>query len=192
MLKTPDGTFHLNLDKRLVGYNEEIVDMNFLVVEEQFLVVATSVEQVRLLFFDLDTFIDHKCWIWFMNLCCNHVVYFQVRVYDLSSMSCSYVLSGHTDIVLCLDTCTTTSGRTLIVTGNKDNIVSSLFVVKNLQCKKYFVYYKIWISLNPKLTGKIMGLTADHHGCERRRRWKGGACNFKNARHQGDDSENAL
>ena len=59
--ETPEGTFHLNLDKRLVGYNEEIVDMKFLGVEEQFLAVATSVEQARLLFFDLDTFIDHKC-----------------------------------------------------------------------------------------------------------------------------------
>lgn len=44
-------------------------------------------------------------------------------MYDLGSMSCSYVLAGHTDIVLCLDTCTTSSGRTLIVTGSKDNTV---------------------------------------------------------------------
>ncbi|XP_071715193.1 protein TORMOZ EMBRYO DEFECTIVE [Rutidosis leptorrhynchoides] len=86
-----EGTFQLNLTKRLVGYNEEIVDMKFLGVEEQYLAVATSVEQVR--------------------------------VYDIASMSCSYVLSGHTDIVLCLDTCTTSSGRTLIVTGSKDNTV---------------------------------------------------------------------
>lgn len=40
-------------------------------------------------------------------------------------MSCSYVLAGHTDIVLCLDTCISNSGRTLIVTGSKDNTVSS-------------------------------------------------------------------
>nr|GEV76421.1 transducin beta-like protein 3 [Tanacetum cinerariifolium] len=86
-----EGSFQLKLDKRLVGYNEEIVDMKFLGVEEQFLAVATSVEQVR--------------------------------VYDLTSMSCSYVLAGHTDIVLCLDTCTTSSGRTLIVTGSKDSTV---------------------------------------------------------------------
>ncbi|KAJ0621054.1 putative transcription factor WD40-like family [Helianthus annuus] len=70
--------------------------MKFVGVEEQFLAVATSVEQVR--------------------------------VYDLGSMSCSYVLAGHTDNVLCLDTCTTSSGRTLIVTGSKDNTVSSLFL----------------------------------------------------------------
>ncbi|KAI7746055.1 hypothetical protein M8C21_003731 [Ambrosia artemisiifolia] len=38
-------------------------------------------------------------------------------------MSCSYVLAGHTDIVLCLDTCITSSGRTLIVTGSKDKSV---------------------------------------------------------------------
>jgi hypothetical protein len=48
-------------------------------------------------------------------------------VYDLASMSCSYVLAGHTDIVLCLDTCVSNSGRTLLVTGSKDNNVSSPF-----------------------------------------------------------------
>ncbi|MFS8019060.1 putative transcription factor WD40-like family [Helianthus anomalus] len=69
------------------------VDMWFVGVEGQFIVVATS-----------------------------------VRVYDLGSMSCSYVLAGHTDIVLCLDMCTTSSGRTLIVTGSKDNTMSSLFL----------------------------------------------------------------
>nr|XP_043621391.1 transducin beta-like protein 3 [Erigeron canadensis] len=89
--ESPEGTFQLNLNKRLVGYNEEILDMKFLGVEEQSLAVATNDEQVR--------------------------------VYDLSSMSCSYVLAGHTDMVLCLDTCTTSSGRTLIVTGSKDNTV---------------------------------------------------------------------
>ncbi|CAK9138414.1 unnamed protein product [Ilex paraguariensis] len=47
----------------------------------------------------------------------------QVRVYDLASMSCSYVLAGHTVIVLCLDTCVTRSGGTLIATGSKDNSV---------------------------------------------------------------------
>ncbi|XAR71526.1 hypothetical protein NMG60_11017839 [Bertholletia excelsa] len=86
-----DGYLKLILSKRLVGYNEEIVDMKFLGEDERFLAVATSVEQVR--------------------------------VYDLASMSCSYVLAGHTDIVLCLDTCISSSGRTLIVTGSKDNTV---------------------------------------------------------------------
>ncbi|KAL3497681.1 hypothetical protein ACH5RR_040413 [Cinchona calisaya] len=46
-----------------------------------------------------------------------------VRVYDLVSMSCSFVLAGHTDIVLCLDTCVSSSGITLVVTGSKDNTV---------------------------------------------------------------------
>ncbi|XP_058084922.1 protein TORMOZ EMBRYO DEFECTIVE [Magnolia sinica] len=86
-----EGSFHLNLNKRLVGYNEEIVDLKFLGEEEQFLAVATNLEQVR--------------------------------VYDLASMSCSYVLAGHADIVLCLDTCVLSSGKTLIVTGSKDNTV---------------------------------------------------------------------
>ncbi|KAH7855131.1 hypothetical protein Vadar_021569 [Vaccinium darrowii] len=86
-----EGCLKITINKRLVGYNEEIVDMKFLGEDEQFLAVATSVEQVR--------------------------------VYDLASMSCSYVLSGHTDIVLCLDTCVSSSGRTLVVTGSKDNSV---------------------------------------------------------------------
>ncbi|KAK2999957.1 hypothetical protein RJ639_024082 [Escallonia herrerae] len=91
LIENPGGSLELFLSRRLVGYNEEIVDMKFLGEEEQLLAVATSVEQVR--------------------------------VYDLASMSCSYVLAGHTDIVLCLDTCVSTSGRTLIVTGSKDNNV---------------------------------------------------------------------
>ncbi|KAK3020309.1 hypothetical protein RJ639_046521 [Escallonia herrerae] len=91
LIENPEGSLELFLSRRLVGYNEEIVDMKFLGEEEQLLAVATSVEQVR--------------------------------VYDLASMSCSYVLAGHTDIVLCLDTCVSTSGRTLIVTGSKDNNV---------------------------------------------------------------------
>ncbi|PIN23520.1 WD40-repeat-containing subunit of the 18S rRNA processing complex [Handroanthus impetiginosus] len=89
--KHADDGLNLVLKKRLIGYNEEIADMKFLGEEEQFLAVATSVEQVR--------------------------------VYDLASMSCSYVLTGHTDVVLCLDTCVPSSGRTLIVTGSKDNTV---------------------------------------------------------------------
>lgn len=48
----------------------------------------------------------------------------QVRVYDVTTMSCSYVLAGHTEIVVCLDTCVSSSGKTLVVTGSKDNTVS--------------------------------------------------------------------
>ncbi|XP_061944570.1 protein TORMOZ EMBRYO DEFECTIVE-like [Populus nigra] len=83
--------FKLMLSKRLVGYNEEILDMRFLGEEEKFLAVATNLEQVQ--------------------------------VYELESMSCSYVLAGHTEIVLCLDTCVSSSGRPLLVTGSKDNSV---------------------------------------------------------------------
>ncbi|KAF8378925.1 hypothetical protein HHK36_030274 [Tetracentron sinense] len=52
----------------------------------------------------------------------------QVRVYDLESMSCSYVLAGHTDTVLCLDTCVSSYGRTLLVTGSKNNNSPVVFV----------------------------------------------------------------
>lgn len=38
--------FKLILSRRLVGYNEEIVDLRFLGEEEQFLAVATNLEQV--------------------------------------------------------------------------------------------------------------------------------------------------
>ncbi|XP_020084753.1 transducin beta-like protein 3 [Ananas comosus] len=89
-IKDVEGTFQLNLYKRLVGYNEEILDMKFLGEEEKYLAVATNLEQVR--------------------------------VYDLQSMSCSYVLAGHTEIVVCLDTCVS-RGMTLVVTGSKDNTV---------------------------------------------------------------------
>lgn len=47
----------------------------------------------------------------------------QVRVYDIATMSCSYVLTGHTDGILCLDTCLSISSRVLLVTGSKDNSV---------------------------------------------------------------------
>ncbi|CAN6569779.1 unnamed protein product [Malus baccata var. baccata] len=87
----PEGTLEFELSKRLVGYNDEIVDMKFVGDEEQFLAVATNLEQVR--------------------------------VYDIASMSCSYVLAGHTGIVLCLDTCVSSCGKPLIVTGSKDNTV---------------------------------------------------------------------
>ncbi|KAL7145954.1 hypothetical protein ABFS83_06G008900 [Erythranthe nasuta] len=89
--KHADDSLNLMLQKRLIGYNEEIVDMKFLDEKEQFLAVATRVEQVR--------------------------------VYDLATMSCSYVLSGHTDKVLCIDTYAPSSGRALIATGSKDNSV---------------------------------------------------------------------
>lgn len=44
-----EGTFQLNLHRRLVGYNEEIVDLKFLDEEENFLAVATNLEQVHFL-----------------------------------------------------------------------------------------------------------------------------------------------
>ncbi|XP_038978693.1 transducin beta-like protein 3 [Phoenix dactylifera] len=93
-IKSVERAFELNLHKRLVGYNEEILDMRFLGEDEEYLAVATNLEQVR--------------------------------VYDVASMSCAYVLSGHTDIVVCLDTCISSSGRPLVVTGSKDNSVSNL------------------------------------------------------------------
>ncbi|XP_061366816.1 protein TORMOZ EMBRYO DEFECTIVE [Gastrolobium bilobum] len=90
-LECTEELLQLSLTKRLVGYNEEVVDMKFIGDDEKFLALATNIEQVR--------------------------------VYELASMSCSYVLAGHTEIVLCLDTCVSSSGRTLIVTGSKDNTV---------------------------------------------------------------------
>lgn len=42
-----DDDLYLVLKKRLVGFNEEISDMKFLGEDEQFLAVATTVEQVN-------------------------------------------------------------------------------------------------------------------------------------------------
>ncbi|CAD5197446.1 unnamed protein product [Musa acuminata subsp. malaccensis] len=100
-MKSAGGMLQLNLYKRLVGYNEEILDMKFLGDDEQYLAVATNLEQVR--------------------------------VYDVASMSCAYVLVGHTDIVVCIDTCISTYGRTMLVTGSKDNSVR-LWDVKSRHC----------------------------------------------------------
>lgn len=44
--ESSDDGFSLVLRKRLIGVNEEIVDMKFLDEDEKFLAVATSVEQV--------------------------------------------------------------------------------------------------------------------------------------------------
>ncbi|CAD6262511.1 unnamed protein product [Miscanthus lutarioriparius] len=84
-------TFELSLYRRLIGYNDEILDLKFVGEEEQYLAVATNLEQVR--------------------------------VYDVASMSCSYVLAGHTEIVVCIDTCVSASGKTVVVAGSKDNTV---------------------------------------------------------------------
>lgn len=61
-------------------------------------------------------------------------------MYDMESMSCSYVLAGHTEIVLCLDTCVSSSGRPLLVTGSKDNTVS-------LENKSFF-FFSLVFDLN--------------------------------------------
>lgn len=53
-------------------------------------------------------------------------------MFDVASMSCSHVLAGHTEIVMCLDTCVSSSGRTLVVTGSKDNSVSFSFFVSHM------------------------------------------------------------
>ena len=44
--KTDEGIFQLSLYRRLVGYNDEILDLKFVGDEEQYLAVATNLEQV--------------------------------------------------------------------------------------------------------------------------------------------------
>jgi len=44
--RTDDGTFELSLYRRLIGYNDEILDLKFVGEEEQYLAVATNLEQV--------------------------------------------------------------------------------------------------------------------------------------------------
>nr|GEX13178.1 transducin beta-like protein 3 [Tanacetum cinerariifolium] len=60
---------------------------------------------------------------------------FQVRVYVLALMSCSYVLARFADIVLYLDTCTRSYARTLIVMGSKDNTVGVIVECKQLKLR---------------------------------------------------------
>ena len=49
-VKSEDGNFKLNIYKRLVGYNGEILDMRFLGDEEQYPAVTINLEQVHLNF----------------------------------------------------------------------------------------------------------------------------------------------
>ncbi|BBN19124.1 U3 small nucleolar RNA-associated protein 13 [Marchantia polymorpha subsp. ruderalis] len=83
------GDPDFKLSKRLIGYNEEIIDLKYVGVDSTRLAVATNLEQVR--------------------------------IYDMESMACLQELVGHTDIVLCLDTCFTSSGQPLLVSSGKDN-----------------------------------------------------------------------
>lgn len=69
-------------------------------------------------------------------------------MYDLTSMSCSYVLAGHTDVILCLDTCLSSSGRTLIVTGSKDNTVSLTYLFllfRNMQHLRHAFAFNLYL-----------------------------------------------
>lgn len=61
-------------------------------------------------------------------------------MYDLTSMSCSYVLVGHTDVILSLDTCVSNTGRTLIVTGSKDNTVSLSYLFLLFRHVQHLMY----------------------------------------------------
>ncbi|CAM6091154.1 unnamed protein product [Calypogeia fissa] len=81
----------LKLYKRLIGYNEEIIDLKFVGEDANRLAVATNLEQVR--------------------------------VYDMQSMACVQELVGHTDIVLCLDSCITPSGQSLLASSAKDKMI---------------------------------------------------------------------
>ncbi|XP_024403982.1 protein TORMOZ EMBRYO DEFECTIVE [Physcomitrium patens] len=81
----------LKLARRLIGYNEEIIDLKFLGDGDSSLAVATNLEQVR--------------------------------VYDMTTMTCQQELVGHTDIVLSLDSCVTTAGVPLLASSSKDHSV---------------------------------------------------------------------
>lgn len=81
-----------------------------------------------------------------------------MRVYDLASMSCSYVLAGHTDIVLCLDTCVSSSGTAFIVTGSKDNSVSFCLNI-SLSLSRFPVFtFKLGVSGKVSILLNFFGL----------------------------------
>lgn len=46
-LEYTEELLKLTLTKRLVGYNEEVIDMKFIGDDEKFLALATNLEQVR-------------------------------------------------------------------------------------------------------------------------------------------------
>lgn len=48
-IKSDKDEFNLDLYRRLVGYNEEILDMRFVGDEEKYLAMATNLEQVFML-----------------------------------------------------------------------------------------------------------------------------------------------
>ena len=56
-------------------------------------------------------------------------------------MSCSYVLAGHKEVVLSLDTCVSSSGNVLVVTGSKDKTVNPstyLVVLGRFVCLRFY------------------------------------------------------
>lgn len=83
------GEKDLKLMKRLIGYNEEIIDLKFVGEGDHSLAVATNLEQIR--------------------------------IYDMTTMTCQQELVGHTDIVLSLDSCVTPTGVPLLASSAKDH-----------------------------------------------------------------------
>ena len=69
-------------------------------------------------------------------------------MFDVASMSCSHVLAGHTEIVMCLDTCVSSSGRTLVVTGSKDNSVSFSIFVSHMAVAGSFSLFECLVPLD--------------------------------------------
>lgn len=64
-------------------------------------------------------------------------------MYDVATMSCVFVLSGHTEIVVCLDTCVASLGRILLVTGSKDNTVSCMM----FSVIQFILVYRMYVTL---------------------------------------------
>lgn len=91
VMETDNGKFDLRINKRLIGYNEEVIDLKFVSGDMNLLAVATNLEQIR--------------------------------IYDMTTMTCRQELFGHKDIVLCLDTCVSSFKTALLASGGKDNVV---------------------------------------------------------------------
>jgi U3 small nucleolar RNA-associated protein 13 len=47
----------------------------------------------------------------------------QVRIYDMTTMTCRQELFGHKDIVLCMDACLYSQQRMILASGGKDHMV---------------------------------------------------------------------
>ena len=110
-LKTP-GDGKLTLDKQLIGNNDEVTDLRFLIApqaselsSEPSATTAPAAVAKALLPTHVAVASNAE----------------HIRLFDTATMSCDVTLAGHTEAVLSLDALRLKSGQTLLASGSKDN-----------------------------------------------------------------------